>query len=77
VTLYLIFVRGTVSVIHPIYDINEQNITVGSRPSEIVSDLRSKLYVSNSNSGTVSVIDVSGRYGILIQVRLQRGLDLC
>jgi YVTN family beta-propeller protein len=64
--------NGTVSVINPITNKTEQNITVGPGPNEMVDSLLSKIYVSNrgypgyhgSNNQTISVIDVSGHYGI-------------
>ena len=51
----------TVSVINPIHDTKEQNITVGSTKVGYPADSLSKIYVSNSNNNTVSVIDVSNQ----------------
>jgi YVTN family beta-propeller protein len=46
-------------------DTNEQNITVGGNPAGIVGDTYShKIYVTNPDSNTVTVIDGSNRPGV-------------
>jgi YVTN family beta-propeller protein len=77
ITKVLVAGSNTVSVINPIKDTNEQNITVGytgKLPSyglgypRMDSDFTSsKIYVSNSNNKTVSVIDVSGQDSIKVK----------
>jgi YVTN family beta-propeller protein len=49
---------NTTSVINPIDDTNEQNITLGFSPYKIAADYYThKIYVPNGDSNTVSVID--------------------